>query len=102
MRSRPNQSLTQPPQHQQPGITILRAVGIRLLRMLLRVVWAVALLMLLRWIVLRVRRIRIRPTPYTTPPIGPEAIDTRRRRIVVSDLHLGVVTGAMIFAMTKP
>jgi UDP-2,3-diacylglucosamine pyrophosphatase LpxH len=89
MRSRPNQSLTQPPQHQRPGITILRAVGIWLLRMLLRVAWAIVLLMLLRWIVLRVRRIRIRPTPYTTPPIGPEAIDTHRRRIVVSDLHLG-------------
>ncbi|MEF3274720.1 MAG: UDP-2,3-diacylglucosamine diphosphatase [Chloroflexus sp.] len=60
-----------------------------LLRFTLRLVTAVTLLLVLRWIVLRLRRVRIRPTPYSTPPIGPDAISTHRRRIVLSDLHLG-------------
>jgi UDP-2,3-diacylglucosamine pyrophosphatase LpxH len=60
-----------------------------ILRLLLRLAFAITLLLLLRWIVLRIRRVQIRPTPYTTPPIGPESIDVRRRRIVISDLHLG-------------
>ncbi len=59
------------------------------LTLLIRLTIAVALLFAFRWIVLRFRRVRIRPTAYATPPIGPEEIDTQRRRIVMSDLHLG-------------
>ncbi|PMP76325.1 MAG: UDP-2,3-diacylglucosamine hydrolase, partial [Chloroflexus aggregans] len=59
------------------------------LTLVIRLTIAVALLFALRWIVLRFRRVRIRPTAYATPPIGPEEIDTQRRRIVMSDLHLG-------------
>lgn len=42
-----------------------------------------------RWLFLQTRRIVLRPTPFTTPPLGPAAVEPQRRRIVVSDLHLG-------------
>jgi UDP-2,3-diacylglucosamine pyrophosphatase LpxH len=42
-----------------------------------------------RWIFLWLRQVALSPTPYTTPPIGPDQIDPRRRRIVLSDIHLG-------------
>ncbi len=71
------------------SVNILMKVVSWILRLLLRLAVAITLLLLLRWIVLRIRRVQIRPTPYTTPPIGPESIDVRRRRIVISDLHLG-------------
>ncbi|MEI7642798.1 MAG: UDP-2,3-diacylglucosamine diphosphatase [Chloroflexales bacterium] len=43
----------------------------------------------LRWAFVRLRRVTLTPTPYATPPICPDAIAPRRRRIIVSDLHLG-------------
>jgi len=56
----------------------------------LQVIGGLALLALaLRWVFLRLRRVVLQPTAYTTPPIGPEAINPRQRRIVLSDLHLG-------------
>ncbi len=62
----------------------------RTLIRILQVIGGLALLALaLRWVFLRLRRVVLRPTPYTTPPIGPEAINPRQRRIVLSDLHLG-------------
>ncbi|MDW8405916.1 UDP-2,3-diacylglucosamine diphosphatase [Chloroflexus sp.] len=82
MQTRPHK----PPRQLARPIT---ALALWLLRRLLRLAIAAALLLALRWIVLRFRRVRIRPTPYATPPIGPEEIDTQRRRIVISDLHLG-------------
>ncbi|NNJ09693.1 UDP-2,3-diacylglucosamine diphosphatase [Chloroflexales bacterium ZM16-3] len=44
---------------------------------------------LARWAFLQLRRVTLTPTPYSTPPIGPEQIAPRQRRIIVSDLHLG-------------
>jgi UDP-2,3-diacylglucosamine pyrophosphatase LpxH len=43
----------------------------------------------LRWAFLQLRRVTLTPTPYRTPPIGPDQIAPRQRRIIVSDLHLG-------------
>lgn len=54
--------------------------------------WAIGLTMTLfaaRWLFLRLRQVRLAPTPYTTAPIIPEAVMPGRRLIVVSDLHLG-------------
>ena len=51
--------------------------------------WLAALSVALRWTYLRLRRVILHPTPYVTPPLGPEQIDPYRRRIVLSDLHLG-------------
>jgi UDP-2,3-diacylglucosamine pyrophosphatase LpxH len=53
------------------------------------IVVVVGIAFLLRWIFLQLRRVTLNPTPYTTAPIGPEAIAPRMRRIIVSDLHLG-------------
>ncbi|WP_298821589.1 UDP-2,3-diacylglucosamine diphosphatase [Chloroflexus sp.] len=80
-----------PPDHtnRQRSRRYVRQAALWLLRLALRLIIAVALLLALRWIALRFRRVRIRPTPYATPPIGPNEIDIRRRRIVISDLHLG-------------
>jgi len=62
----------------------------RTLIRILQVIGGLALLALaLRWVFLRLRRVVLQPTAYTTPPIGPEAINPRQRRIVLSDLHLG-------------
>jgi len=44
---------------------------------------------LLRWIFLRLRRITLHPTGYTTPAIGPDAVAPGMRRIIISDVHLG-------------
>ncbi|PDW01993.1 metallophosphoesterase [Candidatus Viridilinea mediisalina] len=46
-------------------------------------------LMLARWLYVQTRRVVLQPTPYTTPPLGPAEVAPQRRRIVVSDLHLG-------------
>lgn len=43
----------------------------------------------LRWLFLHLRQVTLHPTPYTTPPIGPAEVIPRRRRLVLSDLHLG-------------
>lgn len=43
----------------------------------------------LRWVFLQFRRVELRATPYTTPPIGPEEIRPQMRRVIVSDIHLG-------------
>ena len=43
----------------------------------------------LRWIFLRQRQVALCPTPYQTAPIGPEQVAPQRRRIVLSDLHMG-------------
>ncbi|HMQ29931.1 MAG TPA: metallophosphoesterase [Chloroflexaceae bacterium] len=61
----------------------------RLPRGLARLAWLAAAILAGRWLFLRLRRVMLRPTPYTTPPIGPELVDPRRRRIVLSDIHLG-------------
>lgn len=42
-----------------------------------------------RWLFLWMRRVRLEPTPHTTPPIDAHAINPHMRRIVLSDLHLG-------------
>lgn len=69
------------PRTRSPARAIIRA---------LRAIGGLALLALvLRWVFLRLRRVVLRPTAYTTPPIEPDAISPRQRRIVLSDLHLG-------------
>ena len=42
-----------------------------------------------RWIFLWLRRVTLFPTPYRTLPIGPDQVEPQRRRLVLSDLHLG-------------
>ncbi len=42
-----------------------------------------------RWLFLRLRRVMLQPTAFVTPPITPEQVRPRQRRIVLSDLHLG-------------
>ncbi|WP_129633207.1 metallophosphoesterase [Candidatus Oscillochloris fontis] len=42
-----------------------------------------------RWVFLQCRRVTLKPTDYTTPPLGADAISPNQRRIIVSDLHLG-------------
>jgi UDP-2,3-diacylglucosamine pyrophosphatase LpxH len=42
-----------------------------------------------RWVFLRLRRVPLQPTPYTTPPIEPHEVQPRMRRLVLSDIHLG-------------
>jgi UDP-2,3-diacylglucosamine pyrophosphatase LpxH len=43
----------------------------------------------LRWAAIRLRRILLHATDDSTPPIGPEQVEPRMRRVVVSDLHMG-------------
>jgi UDP-2,3-diacylglucosamine pyrophosphatase LpxH len=43
----------------------------------------------LRWLFLRLRRIVLRPTEHTTPPIGPAEVTPAMRRLILSDIHLG-------------
>jgi len=43
----------------------------------------------MRWAAIRLRRILLRSTDDATPPIGPEQVEPRMRRVIVSDLHLG-------------
>lgn len=61
--------------------SVLRGLGF--------IIGLAAVLLTLRWIFLRLRRIVLRPTDYATPPIGPEMVAPRLRRIVLSDIHLG-------------
>lgn len=61
----------------------------RALRALALAVWLAAAAFGGRWLFLRLRRVMLSPTPYTTPPIGPELVDPRRRRVVISDVHMG-------------
>lgn len=42
-----------------------------------------------RWAFLQLRRVTLTPTPYATPPIGPEQITPGQRKVIVSDLHMG-------------
>jgi UDP-2,3-diacylglucosamine pyrophosphatase LpxH len=70
-----------------------RGFRVRLMPMLARSI-GLALGILLsafatRWIFLHLRRVLLQPTPYNTPPIGPEEVPPRMRRLVLSDLHLG-------------
>lgn len=48
----------------------------------------VALTVLARWTLMRLRRVLLLPTNDTTPSIGPSEVQPQRK-IVVSDLHLG-------------
>ncbi|OAN43628.1 UDP-2,3-diacylglucosamine hydrolase [Chloroflexus islandicus] len=89
MRMRPDNPTRRPVRPIDSAARFARRIAIWLLTLLIRLTIAITLLLTLRWIVLRFRRVRIRPTPYATPPIGPDEIDTQRRRIVLSDLHLG-------------
>jgi UDP-2,3-diacylglucosamine pyrophosphatase LpxH len=43
----------------------------------------------LRWAAIRLRRVLLRATDDSTPPIGPEQVEPRMRRVIVSDLHMG-------------
>ncbi len=73
-------------QHGQP--TNQRWLG-HILRACRVIAWLAAAAFVARWAFLRLRRIVLNPTPYTTPPLGPAQIDPERRRIVLSDIHLG-------------
>src|SRR5206468_1882553 len=42
-----------------------------------------------RWATIKFRRIRVRATDDSTPPIGPDQVIPGIRRVIVSDLHLG-------------
>jgi UDP-2,3-diacylglucosamine pyrophosphatase LpxH len=53
--------------------------------------WMIELLaasVVLRWVVIRLRRVLLLPTGDTTPPIGPAEVTPRLRRLIISDLHL--------------
>jgi UDP-2,3-diacylglucosamine pyrophosphatase LpxH len=43
----------------------------------------------MRWAAIRLRRILLHSTADSTPPIGPDQVEPRMRRVIVSDLHLG-------------
>ena len=43
----------------------------------------------IRWAAIRLRRILLRSTDDSTPPIEPEQVDPQMRRVIISDLHLG-------------
>src|SRR5262249_18020102 len=43
----------------------------------------------LRWAAIRLRRILLHSTADSTPPIGPEQVEPRMRRVIISDLHIG-------------
>lgn len=45
--------------------------------------------MVLRWLVIRLRRVLLLPTGDSTPPIGAEQVAPRMRRLLLSDLHMG-------------
>lgn len=54
--------------------------------------WAIELLaaaVLLRWGLIRLRRVLLLPTGDSTAPIGPSQVAPGMRRLIVSDLHLG-------------
>src|SRR5215467_13896340 len=63
----------------------------RVLRGLLRLaIGAFGLLVIARWAAIRVRQVLLLPTGDSTPPIGPGEVARHMRRVVVSDLHLGM------------
>jgi len=43
----------------------------------------------IRWAAIRLRRILLRSTADSTPPIEPEQVDPQMRRVIISDLHIG-------------
>jgi UDP-2,3-diacylglucosamine pyrophosphatase LpxH len=43
----------------------------------------------IRWAAIRLRRIWLRSTDDSTPPIEPEQVDPQMRRVIISDLHMG-------------
>src|SRR5215211_4151250 len=43
----------------------------------------------IRWTAIRLRRILLRSTADSTPPIEPEQVVPQMRRVIISDLHLG-------------
>ncbi len=43
----------------------------------------------MRWAAIRLRRILLRSTDDSTPPIEPEQVDPQMRRVIISDIHLG-------------
>src|SRR5690242_21631792 len=43
----------------------------------------------IRWAVIRLRRILLRSTADSTPPIESEQVDPQMRRVIISDLHMG-------------
>ena len=43
----------------------------------------------IRWAAIRLRRIWLRSTDNSTPPIEPEQVDPQMRRVIISDLHMG-------------
>jgi UDP-2,3-diacylglucosamine pyrophosphatase LpxH len=53
--------------------------------------WAIELLaaaVVLRWLAIRLRRVLLLPTEDTTPPITPDEVRPRIRRLILSDLHM--------------
>lgn len=61
----------------------------RLRRTLRSLLAMVGLVVVARWLVLRLRQIALELTDDTTPPIEPEQVRPGVRRIIVSDLHWG-------------
>ncbi|GAB4202692.1 MAG: UDP-2,3-diacylglucosamine diphosphatase [Roseiflexaceae bacterium] len=61
----------------------------RFWRWLSRLLELLAAVMVLRWLVLRLRRVLLLPTDDSTAPLGPDQVAPRMRRLIVSDLHLG-------------
>ncbi len=62
----------------------------RLFRRALRwVVQALAAVVVVRWGLIRLRRVLLLPTGDTTPPIHSDEVAPRMRRLLISDLHLG-------------
>jgi UDP-2,3-diacylglucosamine pyrophosphatase LpxH len=54
--------------------------------------WAIEILataVVLRWLIIRLRRVLLLPTGDTTPPIRTDQVAPRIRRLILSDLHLG-------------
>jgi UDP-2,3-diacylglucosamine pyrophosphatase LpxH len=51
--------------------------------------FCIATISFARWATIKFRRIRVRATDDSTPPIGPDQVVPRIRRVIVSDLHLG-------------
>jgi UDP-2,3-diacylglucosamine pyrophosphatase LpxH len=64
-------------------------VALRVLRVLGLIGGLAGAIFALRWLFLRLRRIILRPTEYTTPAIGREEVAPAMRRLVLSDIHLG-------------
>jgi UDP-2,3-diacylglucosamine pyrophosphatase LpxH len=61
----------------------LLKVALRLPLITLMIVYCI------RWAAIRLRRILLRSTADSTPPIEPEQVVPQIRRVIISDLHLG-------------